>query len=187
MNFDISGKSTAMFNFLYFSLSPQFLKTISGLLYCLMSHANTSNVASQYIVTNSSSGFGGVRLCDLLTSNSDDSRGSDVPEVVPRVGDSFSVFEHDDCVDSSPDDVSESLPALEAEFDSSLLIGHNSRVNQERTTNRFQKDDPEYIADSTHNSDDSCGSDVPELVPRGGFQEHDLFYIPFFFFLPIPE
>ena len=71
-----------------------------------------------------------------------------------------------------------------------FFLPTNSGVNQDQGVNRFQDDngnsvrsnnddsigsdvDPEYVADSTHNSDDSCGSDVPELVPRGGFQEHD--------------
>ena len=88
---------------------------------------------------------------------SDDSSGSDVPELVPRDGDSISV------------------PT-------------NSGVNQDHGMNRFQatnsddssgSDVPEDNGNSvTTNTDDSSGSDVPELGPRGGFQKHDLDYIP---------
>ena len=97
-----------------------------------------------------------------VTMNSDDSSGSNVPELGPRGG-----FQKHDlrCI---PD----------------LFLPTDSGVNQDHLMNRIQED----IGNSeTTNTDYSSRSNVPELIPRSTFQKHDLNYIPDLMFPPIPE
>ena len=100
-------------------------------------------------------------------TNTDDLSSSDVPELVPR-----SAFQKHD-LHYIPDLIFPPIP-----------IYFFLPINQHQGMHRFQEDNGNS---EMTNRDDSSSSNVPELVPRSGFQKHYLHYIPDLIFPPTPN